>query len=116
MSVRERVREVVVREVERLLSEEGVENPSLPDSTELVVAGIDSLGFAVLITRLEEALDVDPFLAIETAEVPRTVADLVDLYTTSLSRTGTRADGTAAAPTPTIPVQDGPETHGERHG
>ena len=89
MSGRESVRDLVVAEIERLLSEEGVESPSLPDSADLLVAGVDSLGFAVLITRLEEALGVDPFLAIETAEMPRTVADLVELYTTTLSRAST---------------------------
>jgi acyl carrier protein len=80
MEHRERVRAVIVGELERFLAEEGVDDPDLREDTDLLACGLDSLGFAVLVTRLEDALQYDPFSAIEEAQFPATVGDLVDLY------------------------------------
>lgn len=46
----------------------------------LADSGLDSLGFAVLITRLESSLGVDPFEENENLRFPVTFGDFVQLY------------------------------------
>ncbi len=43
-------------------------------------SGLDSLGFAVLVARLEDKLGVDPFTASEDAMFPVTLGDFVKVY------------------------------------
>jgi acyl carrier protein len=50
------------------------------DETILLDSGLDSLGFAILIARLEEDLGYDPFTIMEEAVYPRTFGELVDIY------------------------------------
>ena len=46
----------------------------------LVESGLDSLGFAVLVARLEDKLGVDPFTTAEDATFPLTFGDFVKAY------------------------------------
>ena len=48
----------------------------------LTDCGLDSLGFAVLVARLEDELGVDPFTAAEDPSFPVTFGDFVELYET----------------------------------
>ncbi len=50
------------------------------DDTVLLESGLDSLGFAVLVTRLEEDLGYDPFTLMEEPVYPRTLGDFVAIY------------------------------------
>jgi acyl carrier protein len=43
-------------------------------------SGLDSLAFAVLVARLEDALGVDPFGASQSGEFPVTFGDFVQMY------------------------------------
>lgn len=52
----------------------------LLDETVLLESGLDSLGFAVLVTRLEEDLGYDPFTLMEEPVYPRTLGDFVAIY------------------------------------
>lgn len=52
----------------------------LRDDTVLLESGLDSLGFAVLVTRLEEDLGYDPFTMMEEPIYPRTLGDFVAIY------------------------------------
>jgi hypothetical protein len=52
----------------------------LLDDTVLLESGLDSLGFAVLVTRLEEYLGYDPFTLMEEPVYPRTLGDFVAIY------------------------------------
>lgn len=54
--------------------------PSLLDNTVLLETGLDSLGFAILVTRLEEELGFDPFSLAAEAYYPRTFREFVDFY------------------------------------
>jgi len=74
------VRAAIVRNVGELLEEDGLEIPQLDDDTVLLDTGLDSLGFAVLVTRLEEELGYDPFTLMTEAVYPRTVAEFVSVY------------------------------------
>jgi acyl carrier protein len=74
MSVRSTIAasfEQVAREQERRLA-------PLRDELKLLDSGLDSLSFALIVARLEDALGFDPFDAAET--FPVTFGDFVKLY------------------------------------
>ena len=52
----------------------------LRDDLVLIDSGLDSLGFAVLVARLEDELGIDPFTASEDAAFPVTFGDFVKVY------------------------------------
>ena len=52
----------------------------LTDDLELLDSGLDSLCFAVIVSRLEEALGVDPFTVSDDALFPVTFGELVSFY------------------------------------
>ncbi len=52
----------------------------LDDDTVLLDSGLDSLGFAVVVTRLEEELGYDPFVLMDEPIYPRTLGEFVELY------------------------------------
>ncbi len=52
----------------------------LEDDTALFDSGLDSLGFAVLIVRLEEELGYDPFVLMDEPIYPQTLGDFVAIY------------------------------------
>lgn len=54
--------------------------PELRDDTVLLTTGLDSLGFAILVVRLEEELGYDPFIISSEAYYPRTFGDFVNFY------------------------------------
>jgi acyl carrier protein len=58
----------------------GETGPELADATVLLDTGLDSLGFAILVTRLEEELGYDPFSLATEAYYPRTFREFVDFY------------------------------------
>ncbi|MEU4437338.1 phosphopantetheine-binding protein [Micromonospora chalcea] len=80
MLERERVAEIVLREVVKLIKEEGGEDGEVSLQSGLADSGLDSLAFAVLVTRLEQSMGFDPFLALEDEIFPRTVGELVEVY------------------------------------
>lgn len=52
----------------------------LNDDTVLLETGLDSLGFAILITNLEEELGYDPFTESEEPYYPQTFAEFLEFY------------------------------------
>lgn len=52
----------------------------LRDDLVLLESGLDSLGFAVLVARLEDKLGIDPFSTAEEATFPVTFSDFVKVY------------------------------------
>jgi acyl carrier protein len=60
--------------------EHGKHLAPLRDDLVLLDSGLDSLGFAVLVARLEDRLGVDPFTASEDAAFPVTLGDFVKVY------------------------------------
>jgi len=52
----------------------------LVDDAILLETGLDSLGFAILVTRLEQAFGKDPFTLMETPYYPRTFKQFVEIY------------------------------------
>ncbi|SFE04599.1 acyl carrier protein [Blastococcus tunisiensis] len=74
------VRQAIVGQVTDLLIEEGKDVPTLRDDTVLLESGLDSLGFAVLVTRLEDSLGYDPFTEMTEPVYPQTLGEFVDIY------------------------------------
>jgi hypothetical protein len=74
------VRSTLVRFLQEAIMERGGSIAALTDETVLLESGLDSLGFAVVIARLEEEFDGDPFLTMPTAVYPRTFGELVAIY------------------------------------
>lgn len=52
----------------------------LTSNTVLLESGLDSLGFAILVARLEEELDIDPFTLNTEAYYPQTFGEFVAFY------------------------------------
>jgi acyl carrier protein len=58
----------------------GTEIGVLNDKTILLESGLDSLGFAILVARLEEELGFDPFVIMDQPVYPRTLGEFVEIY------------------------------------
>jgi len=67
-------------EMTRVAREQGRRLAPLDDELVLADCGLDSLGFAVLVARLEDRLGIDPFTAAEDAIFPVTFGDFVKVY------------------------------------
>ena len=52
----------------------------LADDSELLQTGLDSLGFAILVVRLEEELGYDPFVLTDQPVYPQTFGEFVAIY------------------------------------
>jgi acyl carrier protein len=76
MSIKDRI----FSEIEKIRSHAGDDMPPLSDDLMLLDSGLDSLGVAVLVTRLEDQLGVDPFTESAIASPPTTVGEFVRLY------------------------------------
>ena len=74
------VRSEVVTQFKQVAQEQGKRLAPLTDDLELLNSGLDSLCLAILVTRLEDALGVDPFTASEDALFPVTFGDFVSFY------------------------------------
>ncbi len=53
---------------------------AMTHDTVLLNTGLDSLGFAILVTKLEEELDFDPFSLSKDAFYPQTFGEFVKFY------------------------------------
>lgn len=61
-------------------TEKGIAAPPLCRDTVLLETGLDSLGFAIFVSMLEEELGYDPFTLAGEAYYPETFSDLVQFY------------------------------------
>ena len=59
--------------------------PPLADDLPLLQSGLDSLCLAVVVARLEDMLNLDPFNTVEDVAFPVTVGDLIRLYESALA-------------------------------
>ncbi len=74
------IRSKILEQLTELFEEEELEMPEIADDTALLDTGLDSLGFAVLVTRLEEELGYDPFSLMDEPVYPTTFVEFVELY------------------------------------
>ena len=74
------VRTTIASQFEQVAREQKKSLAPLSDDLVLLESGLDSLCFAIIVARLEDALGVDPFSAAEDAEFPVTLGDFVKFY------------------------------------
>jgi acyl carrier protein len=74
------VKLTIMKQMEQIAREHGKILAPLRDDLVLLDSGLDSLGFAVLVARLEDRLGIDPFTASEDALFPVTFGDFVKVY------------------------------------
>ena len=74
------VKLTIMQQMEEVAREHGKILAPLNDDLVLANSGLDSLGFAVLVARLEDTLGLDPFTAAEDAFFPVTLGDFVKVY------------------------------------
>lgn len=79
---KEPLRKLVVKIFGEVLGREapGQSIPELVDATVLLDTGLDSMGFAVLVLELEDALGFDPFSLSPDPFYPKTFGEFVTFY------------------------------------
>lgn len=65
---------------------QGETAPELSADSILLETGLDSLGFAILVVRLEETLGYDPFVLSTEAYYPKTFGEFVAFYQANQSK------------------------------
>ena len=70
----------IMNEMAQIAREHGRPLAPLRDDLVLIDSGLDSLGFAVLVARLEDRLGIDPFSATAETLFPVTFGDFVKVY------------------------------------
>ena len=78
------VHDTIIAEMRRIAVEQQKTLGPLDDDATLMTCGLDSLGFAVLVARLEEQLGTDPFSEADEIALPVTIGDLVRFYEQAL--------------------------------
>jgi acyl carrier protein len=74
------VRATVTTQFEQVAAEQQRKLARLTDDLRLLESGLDSLSFALIVMRLEDALGYDPFDTPEAVQFPVTFGDFVKLY------------------------------------
>lgn len=74
------VRSEVIAQFKRVAQEQDQRLAPLTDNLALLDSGLDSLSFAIVVTRLEISLGVDPFSTDEDARFPVTFGDFIEFY------------------------------------
>jgi acyl carrier protein len=74
------VRSTVISQFEQVAREQKRKLARLSDGLKLLDSGLDSLSFALIVMRLEEALGFDPFDVADEVRFPVTFGDFVSLY------------------------------------
>jgi acyl carrier protein len=74
------IRSAVVSQIQQVATETNKDLPSLTDDLALLESGLDSLTIAIIVTRLEDALGLDPFTESDDVSYPVTVGDFIRFY------------------------------------
>ena len=76
------IRLTILNEIRTVADEQGQALAPLTDALPLLESGLDSLGFAILVARLEDRTGRDPFAA--DGHFPTTVGELIAFYEDAL--------------------------------
>jgi acyl carrier protein len=74
------MRSTITSQFQQVALEQERDLAPLSDDLKLAQSGLDSLSFAIIVARLEDALGIDPFNATAAVEFPVTFGDFVRLY------------------------------------
>jgi hypothetical protein len=74
------IRGTIESEFQRVSKEQKRNLAPLTENLKLVESGLDSLSFALIVSRLEDALGFDPFDTQDDLKFPVTFGEFVKLY------------------------------------
>ena len=74
------VRSEILDQFKQVAHEQDMQLGPLSDELLLLDSGLDSLCFAILVSRLESVLGVDPFSESEDAHFPVTLGEFIRFY------------------------------------
>lgn len=74
------LRSTIATQFEQVATEQKRRLARLSDDLKLLESGLDSLSFALIVARLEDAVGFDPFDTDEEMKFPVTFGDFVRLY------------------------------------
>lgn len=74
------IRSTIKSQFEQVAREQRRRLVPLSDDLKLLDSGLDSLSFALIVARLEDAVGFDPFDTDESVQFPVTFGDFVRLY------------------------------------
>jgi acyl carrier protein len=74
------IKNTITTQFEQVAVEQERTLAALTDDLKLIDCGLDSLSFAIIVTRLEDTLGVDPFSSDKAIDFPVTFGDFVRLY------------------------------------
>jgi len=78
------IRSVITTELQQVAAEHGRTLVPLADAIPLLELGLDSLGLAIVVARLQDALKVDPFASGQFIDSPATFGEFVRMYERAL--------------------------------
>jgi acyl carrier protein len=74
------IKAAVISQIQQIRGEAANDLPPLTDDLVLLDSGLDSLSLAVLVTRLEDLLGLDPFTESDEASPPVTLGEFIRFY------------------------------------
>ena len=74
------IRDSVISQFKQVAKEQDKRLAPLSDDLALLDSGLDSLCFAIVVARLEDLLELDPFSTSEDVSFPVTFGDFVRVY------------------------------------
>ena len=74
------MRSVIIQAIEAVASEQDKALKPLTDDLVLLESGLDSLCFAILVTRLEDEVGFDPFTLSDDVYFPVSLGDFIRFY------------------------------------
>ena len=74
------IRSAVISQVQQIGIEAKKDLPPLADDLALLDSGLDSLTIAIVVTRLEDTLGLDPFTESDDISYPVTLGDFIRFY------------------------------------
>ncbi len=74
------IRETVHSVFKKVAADQGRTLAPLTDDLQLSRCGLDSLSFAIVVTLLEDTLEIDPFNSSDQVDFPVTLGDFIELY------------------------------------
>jgi acyl carrier protein len=75
------MKEIIINIIKEVANNYGWEiTNDIKEETKLIDCGLDSLGIAILVSKLEEVLKKDPFSKNENFEYPENIGEFIKLY------------------------------------
>jgi hypothetical protein len=78
------MKDTVIAQIRQIAEEHDKQLAPLTDDLLLLHSGLDSLTLAILVARLEEILEVDPFTESDDVAYPVTLGDFIRFYESAL--------------------------------